>query len=156
MDAQGLRLKPSQIVVRNLLRFVDSLPLMYAVGGASCFLSRRCQRLGDFAANTIVIRNPELPAPDLAQVLAGKYNSFRDYPVLSARLRQRISPQEAAIALQALIRRDELDPAARVELFESIAAHAKRIAEFPPEVTEGLTDEQYVRNVVDIAFRRHS
>lgn len=153
MDAQGLRLKPSQVVVRNLLRFVDSLPLLYALGGASCLLSRRCQRLGDLAANTIVVRDPELPAPDLAQVLAGKYNSFRDYPVLSARLRQRISPQEAAIALQALIRRDELDPAARVGLFESIAAHAKGIVEFPPDVTEGLTDEQYVRNVVDIVFR---
>ena len=154
MDAQGLRLKPSQIVVRNLLRFVDSLPLLYAVGGAFCLLNRRCQRLGDLAANTIVVRNPELPAPDLAQVLAGKYNSFLDYPVLSARLRQRISPPEAAIALQALLRRDELDPSARVELFGEIAGHARTIVEFPPEVTEGLTDEQYIRNIVDIVFRR--
>lgn len=156
MDAQGLRLKPSQVVVRNLLRFVDSLPAMYAVGGMSCLLSRRCQRLGDVAANTIVVRNPELPAPDVAQVLAGKYNSFRDYPVLSARLRQRVSPREAGIALQSLIRRDELEPEARVELFSSIAAHAKQIVEFPAEATDGLTDEQYVRNVVDIVFARRS
>lgn len=154
MDAQGLRLKPSQIVVRNLLRFLDALPGAYAVGGASCFLSRRCQRIGDIAANTIVVRIPEVATPDIAQVMAGKYNSFHDYPVLSARLRQRISPEEASIALQALLRRDELDPAARVELFADIAAHTKTIVEFPPEVTEGLTDEQYVRNVVDIVFRR--
>jgi uncharacterized RDD family membrane protein YckC len=154
MDAQGLRLKHSQVVVRNLLRFVDSLPVLYAVGGASCFVSKRCQRLGDIAANTIVVRTPELAAPDVAQVLAGKYNSFRDYPVLSARLRQRVSPQEAAIALQALIRRDELDPAARVELFGRIVMHARSIVEFPAEVTEGLADEQYVRNMIDIVFRR--
>jgi uncharacterized RDD family membrane protein YckC len=154
MDAQGLRLKPSQIVVRNLLRFLDALPGAYAVGGASCFLSRRCQRIGDIAANTIVVRIPEVATPDIAQVMAGKYNSFHDYPVLSARLRQRISPEEASIALQALLRRDELDPAARVELFAGIAAHTKTIVEFPPEVTEGLTDEQYVRNVVDVVFRR--
>lgn len=154
MDAQGLRLKPSQIVIRNLLRFLDALPAFYAVGGVSCFLSRRCQRIGDLAANTIVVRIPEPATPDIAQVLAGKYNSFYEYPVLSARLRQRISPEEASIALQALLRRDELDPAARVELFADIAAHTKRIVEFPPEVTEGLTDEQYVRNVVDIVFRR--
>ena len=28
-DESGLRLQPSQVVVRNLLRFVDSLPLCY-------------------------------------------------------------------------------------------------------------------------------
>ena len=154
MDSSGLRLKPSQIVVRNLLRFVDGLPLFYAVGGISCLLSRYSQRLGDLAANTIVVRTPEIAAPDLAQILAGKFNSFREYPVLTARLRQRVSPREAGIALQALLRRDELDPSARVELFGSIATHARKIVEFPPEVTEGLTDEQYVRNLVDIVFRK--
>ena len=39
IDAQGLRLGFSQIVVRNLLRFVDALPLLYFVGGAACVRS---------------------------------------------------------------------------------------------------------------------
>ena len=50
MDAQGLRLQFSQIVIRNLLRFIDMLPAFYLVGGIACLLSRRAQRLGDFAA----------------------------------------------------------------------------------------------------------
>jgi hypothetical protein len=34
-----------------------------------------------------------------------------------------------------------------------MAAHFRSLVGFPPEATEGLTDEQYVRNVVDILFR---
>jgi len=153
MDEQGLRLRPSQIVVRNLLRFVDSLPLFYFVGGIACLISRRSQRLGDVAANTIVVRTPRVLEPDLDQIIAGKFNSFREHSHLEARLRQRVLPQEAGIALQALLRRDQFDPAARVELFREVAAHFRSRVEFPQEATDGLTDEQYVRNVVDILFR---
>ena len=153
VDAQGLRLKFSQIVIRNLLRFVDMLPMLYLVGGVACLVSRRAQRLGDFAANTIVVRIPKVTEPNLDQLMAGKYNSLRDNPHLEARLRQRVSAAEAGIALQALLRRDLLDPSARVELFAAIAEHFRAKVTFPPEVTEGITDEQYVRNVVDSLYR---
>jgi uncharacterized RDD family membrane protein YckC len=153
VDAQGLRLSSSQIVIRNLLRAVDMFPLFYLVGGLACLLTRRAQRLGDLAANTIVIRTPRIAEPDLDQLMAGKFNSLRAYPHLEARLRQRVTPAEAAIALQALLRRDLLEPAARVELFQEIAEHFRAKAAFPSEATEGVTDEQYVRNVVDVVYR---
>jgi uncharacterized membrane protein SpoIIM required for sporulation/uncharacterized RDD family membrane protein YckC len=153
MDAQGLRLRFSQIVIRNLMRFVDSLPAFYLVGGAVCLVSRHAQRLGDFAANTIVVRNPKVAEPDLDRLMSGKYNSLREYPHLGARLRQRVTPREAGIALQALIRRNELDPLARVELFERISSHFRAAVEFPEEATHGVSAEQYVSNVVDILFR---
>jgi uncharacterized RDD family membrane protein YckC len=154
VDAQGLRLKFNQIVIRNLLRMVDMLPLFYLVGGTACILSRRAQRLGDFAANTVVIRIPKLSTPNLEQIASGKYNSFRDHPHLEARLRQRVSTQEASIAVQALVRRDSLDPVARVELFAEMAGHFRELVEFPSEATESITDEQYVRNVLDSVYRR--
>lgn len=153
VDGSGLRLQSSQIVIRNLLRFVDMLPAFYLVGGACSLLNRRSQRLGDIAANTIVIRSPKLEEPDLEQVLGGKFNSLRGHPHLEARLRQRVSPVEAGIALQATLRRDQFEPAARVELFARLAEHFRSLVEFPPESVESITDEQYVRNVVDIVFR---
>jgi len=156
MDAQGLRLRFSQIVIRNLLRAADMLPMMYLVGGIACVINRRSQRLGDFAANTVVVRTPKIVTPDLDQILAGKYNSFRDYPHIEARLRHRISPEEARIALQALVRRDTLEPQARVELFAEIAQHFRTLVVFPEEATYAITDEQYVRNVVDVVFRPQS
>ena len=125
----------------------------YLVGGLSSLISSKAQRLGDLAANTVVIREPKIPRPDLEQLLTHKYNSLRDHPHLVARLRQRSSPREADIALQALLRRDELEPLARIELFTQIAAHFKKIITFPQEVTDGITDEQFVRNVVDVLFR---
>ncbi len=153
MDVQGLKLQFSQIVIRNLLRFFDSLPAFYCVGGTACLLSRKCQRLGDIAANTVVIYTPEVGDPNVEQLIAGKFNSLRSYSHLAARLRQQISPQETRIARQALMRRDELDPAARIGLFRKIADHFRSIVEFPEEATFGITDEQYIRNVVDILFR---
>ena len=152
-DAEGLRLSFYQVVMRNLVRFVDQLPAFYLVGGAACLVNRHVQRLGDLAAGTVVVHLPKHAEPDLDQLLAGKFNSLRAHPHLEARLRQRVSPDEARLALQALVRRDELDPAARVGLFADLAAHFKAIVAFPPEDTESMPDEQYIRNVVDILFR---
>ena len=154
MDVQGLRLQFGQVVMRNLLRFVDMLPAFYLLGGITAFLNRRGQRLGDLAANTVVIRNPKIDSPNLDQLLTGKFNSLRDYPHLEARLRQRTSPAEAAAALQAILRRDQFEPEARVNLFSQLAGHFRSLVEFPPEAVEGIADEQYLRNVVDVLFRQ--
>jgi len=153
VDVEGMRLQFNQIVVRNLLRFVDSLPAFYLVGGLTCWLNSKCQRLGDIAANTVVIRTAPVTEPDLDQLLPGKYNSLRQYPHLTARLRQRVSPAEADTALQALLRREELELVARVKLFADLAAHFRVKVEFPAEVTDGIADEQYLRNVVDVLYR---
>lgn len=153
VDEQGLRLQFSQVVIRNLLRFIDMLPVFYLVGTIACLISRRAQRLGDYAANTIVIRNRPGVEIDIQELASGKYNSFRDHPHLEARLRQHVSPEEASLAMQALLRREELEPSARVELFEDYASHFRSIVTFPEEARFGLTDEQYVRNVVDSLFR---
>jgi uncharacterized RDD family membrane protein YckC len=153
VDAEGLRLQFNQIVTRNLLRFVDMMPMFYFVGGVACWCSGKCQRLGDIAANTIVIRQPRLATPDLDQWLAHKYNSLQLHPHLAARLRQRVSPAEAATALQALVRRDDFEAVARVELFGDLARYFRGKVDFPAEATEGITDEQYIRNVVGVVYR---
>jgi len=155
MDSGGLKLQFHQIVMRNLLRFVDMLPVAYLFGGISCLVTKRAQRLGDIAANTIVVHNPKHVEPDLDQLLSGKFNSLRQYPHLEARLRQRVTPDEARMALQTLIRRDELEPNARIKLFSELADHFRQIVSFPPEAVEAMPDEQYVHNVADILFRTH-
>lgn len=153
VDAYGLRLQFSQIVIRNLLRFVDMLPAFYLIGGLAALINARTQRLGDLAANTVVIQSPQFEQPDLEQMLAGKFNSLRTHPQLEARLRQRISPVEASLALQAILRRDEFEPRARAELFARLGEHFRALVEFPPESVEHITDEQYLRNVIDTVYR---
>ncbi|SHJ23376.1 Uncharacterized membrane protein YckC, RDD family [Desulfatibacillum alkenivorans DSM 16219] len=153
MDENGFHLTPYQIIMRNLLRFADMLPLYYMLGGIFCLVSPKSQRLGDIAANTVVIRMPKFKEPDLDQIMEDKFNSLAEYPHIAARLRQRASQETAGVALAALMRRDELDPQARLELFHAIAEHLKEIVSFPQEAVEGLSDEQYVRNSVDILYR---
>jgi uncharacterized RDD family membrane protein YckC len=153
MDAQGLRLDFSQIVIRNLLRAVDLLPIFYLVGGMVSVFTRNAQRLGDLAANTIVVRNPKIEQPDLDRLLGGKFNSLLEYQHLAARLRQRATPELAGIALSALLRREEFDPNARVDLFDELAGYVQSVVEFPAEAVENITSEQYVRNAVEILYR---
>jgi uncharacterized RDD family membrane protein YckC len=154
VDERGLRLRPVQIAVRNLLRFVDQLPAFYMVGGCTLLLSRHAQRLGDLAGNTVVIRTPPLVMPDVEQILAGRYNTLRTHPHLEARLRRAVPPAAAAIALRALLRRDEMDDEPRVALFRALAARLREWVALPPDPIRDLSDEQFVRNCVDSLYRR--
>ncbi|HVF51346.1 MAG TPA: RDD family protein [Pyrinomonadaceae bacterium] len=56
---------------RNLLRIFDMMPFpFYSVGLACVFVSQRDQRVGDFVAGTVVVREREAQAPSFAQVFA--------------------------------------------------------------------------------------
>ena len=154
VDAGGMPLTPGQIVLRNLVRVIDELPLMYLVGGIAMMVSRHAQRLGDLAAGTIVIRHRPFAEPDLEALMHGKFNSLRDAPHLAARLRQRVPPAVAAAAVDALVRRDMLEPAARVALFGELASAFRELVRFPAELVADLPDEAFVRNVVEIVHTR--
>ncbi len=156
VDAGGLRLEPSQVIVRNLLRFLDALPALYLLGGITCLVSRHRQRLGDLAAGTVVIRAPKLTRPDLDQLLGGKYNSLAEIRHLAARLRQKVSPEVGTIAMEALLRRDEMEPQARLALFQEMADYFRGLVVYPAEVVEQLSDEQYARNVIEILYRKEA
>jgi uncharacterized RDD family membrane protein YckC len=49
----------TQVAIRNLIRLVDFLPLLYGVGIVTLFVQGGSKRLGDFAAGTVVVRDRE-------------------------------------------------------------------------------------------------
>jgi uncharacterized RDD family membrane protein YckC len=49
-----------EAISRNLLRSVDQLPAVYAVGIVSVFFSRQNKRLGDYVAGTVVVHEKPL------------------------------------------------------------------------------------------------
>jgi uncharacterized RDD family membrane protein YckC len=152
IDVHGLRLQPSQIVLRNLLRLIDVLPLFYLVGGIAALLSRKGQRLGDLAANTVVAHERTWEAPDLEQIAPARYNSLLAWPNLTRRLRTLVSPVAVDLAVRAVAQRDGYDPQARLELFADLAAYFRSLVRFPETAVEGLTDEQFVRGVLRVIF----
>jgi uncharacterized RDD family membrane protein YckC len=64
----GLPITPAGCLIRNLLRFVDFLPLLYAFAVVSILVRHDSRRLGDLAAGTVVAyRNDVPPAGTLAE-----------------------------------------------------------------------------------------
>jgi hypothetical protein len=124
------------------------------VGGIACAVNRYSQRLGDIAANTVVVRRQPLAIPDTSALLGERFNSLLAYPNLATRLRHRAKPELVEIALEALSRRDALDPGARLQVFDELAAHFRALVEFPEEATLQITSEQYVRNCIEILLKR--
>ena len=58
-------------LIRNLLRFVDMLPLGYFLGAISCLQHPHFKRLGDLAAGTLVVyREQPLARPKVPQAAA--------------------------------------------------------------------------------------
>ena len=55
LNSDGTPINWSSSMLRNILRTVDFLPLMYGVGFISMLLNDRFQRLGDLAADTVVV-----------------------------------------------------------------------------------------------------
>lgn len=157
MDVGGWKLQFSQVAIRNLMRILDALPLLYLVGGTTVLFSRQAQRLGDMVANTAVIKQRRSFPLDLARInIHEQFNSFLQTPHLAARLRQKTSPELVQVAFQALLRRDELMPATRVEVFRNLADRFRANVKFPDEITSALTDERYVRNALQVVLESRS
>jgi uncharacterized RDD family membrane protein YckC len=66
ITCDGLPVGWAAASLRNLLRVVDFLPVAYAVGQVAMVVSGRFQRLGDLAANTLVVYTTEVPAASTA------------------------------------------------------------------------------------------
>lgn len=107
----------TEAAVRNLLRLIDWLPALYMVGALFIFFSRHCQRVGDFAAGTLVVRERFAAAP--------RWDGGNP-PPLEERLRAQLSPQEIATLKRFMERRHELTPEARYRLAEQLAARLRR------------------------------
>ncbi|MBZ5660309.1 MAG: RDD family protein [Acidobacteriia bacterium] len=48
-------------ILRNLMRIVDALPSLYAIGIVTSLISRESKRLGDYVAGTVVVHEKTLP-----------------------------------------------------------------------------------------------
>jgi uncharacterized RDD family membrane protein YckC len=57
----GLPITPAASFTRNLLRVADFLPFAYGFAIVSMLLRKDCKRLGDIAAATLVVHQPQAP-----------------------------------------------------------------------------------------------
>ena len=124
----GRPITPSEAIGRNLMRIVDQLPALYAIGICSVLLSRQNKRLGDFVSGTIVVHEKSLldakpvwEQPPAAQAtFATTFGS------------ERLSPEEFALVEAFLNRRSSLPGDIRFNMAEQIARQIRPKLTLPP------------------------
>ena len=107
------------LLIRNVLRIVDSLPAAYAIGLVSTVLTRNAVRIGDLAAGTVLVYDSDGRGKgELA-------------PELSPGAVSRHGIETAELGNELLNRWDELEESRRVELATRLLA--KIAPELRPE-----------------------
>lgn len=61
----GRPISVQDAILRNLLRIVDSLPTLYAIGIVTSLLSKQNKRLGDYLAGTVVVHEKPMTTGQL-------------------------------------------------------------------------------------------
>lgn len=146
ISARGGRLGFHEVAIRNLLRAIDGLPINMLLGGIVAFIDPQRRRLGDLAAQTLVIREGRQALPTLMAAQKTRVNSFRRDAALRGRVMNRLTRPERDMLFDLAMRRDQLAPADREALFGEAAKHfQKRFA--LPETDTFLSDEQAVLNL---------
>lgn len=137
---RGTEINFFQAAVRNLLRFVDSLPVPLPLGpGLIGFVVAACnrenRRLGDLAADTLVVHVERKAQPILA---LGDARGQADRQRL-ALLRQRLSQldrEQKQTLLDLCLRRDQLRVLERARLFQAAAQFFEQRLQLAPEEHE--------------------
>jgi len=116
-----------EAVARNLLRIIDSIPVLYGVAIISALLSAKSKRLGDYLAGTVVFHEkPPVLEAGLRWDSAATSGSAR-YDV------SRLTPEEFQLIEAFLLRRKELAEGTRRDTARKIARRLKARLELTPE-----------------------
>jgi uncharacterized RDD family membrane protein YckC len=115
-------------VLRNLLRIVDTLPSLYAIGVVTMLISKENKRVGDYAAGTVVVHEKPLQGVgSIWSVAAGPGQALPTIP--SAQL----SVDELQLVETFLERRTSLDPEVRRSMARQIAQRLGERLNVPAE-----------------------
>jgi uncharacterized RDD family membrane protein YckC len=74
VQANGMPVTISGVLIRNIVRLFDFLPVFYGIGLILMFITKRSQRFGDMAARTIVVyERPQMTLQTIKQQAAIAY-----------------------------------------------------------------------------------
>jgi uncharacterized RDD family membrane protein YckC len=143
----GRPLTPAESIARNLMRIVDWLPGVYAIGMASIILTRENKRLGDLVAGSLVVREASFsdlkPIWQTAPVPTG--------PTLPPLGADRLSPEECTLIDSYLARRNALNPDVRNRMAEEIYRRVQ------PKLTLPTDEVLYADKVLEaLAYERRA
>jgi uncharacterized RDD family membrane protein YckC len=124
----GYSLRFLDVLLRNLMRFVDFLPVFYGVGAASLLVTSRCQRLGDVVAGTLVVHQDPSGTEDLLTPLPP---AVAGEPELPAGRLSAVPGRMVDLAVEFVIHRDQLAPRYRQQIAVELSDLIGRIGGIP-------------------------
>ncbi len=119
----GMPISLSEAVIRNLIRIIDFLPLLYGIGIITMFADRQSRRLGDLAAGTIVVLAHQavnlesLASPPPVRDRFWQRQAQKPYiqAIIDQLPVERLQPSDLELTQEFLQRRDELTAASALE-----------------------------------------
>jgi len=141
MDGQPIGWLESAI--RNILRAVDILSGVYPVGLIVMFFSSRSQRIGDYAAGTVVVieRGSRVPM-DRTRLRSGAKIHIPDVEHNISTL----ASDEYRLIRTFLDRRQEMDPTHRIQLAGDLTRRLRERWKLP--LNKGFSYESFLEEVV--------
>lgn len=146
ISARGNKLYFTDVLIRNLMRPVDMLPIAMATGGTTAMIDKWHRRLGDLMADTLVVRDVRQVLPQALGGAKARVNSFQTDAGLRSRVLMRVTRAERDLIMDLALRRDQMDAAIRESLFAGAAAHFRSRLSLPSDA-DHLSDEQTVVNL---------
>jgi uncharacterized RDD family membrane protein YckC len=129
------------IFLRNLLLLADFFPVFFAAGMVTMFLHSREKRLGDLTAGTLVVMESKAPE-ELFFQHASPHLSPKERDLLK---QVPVLPGHRFMLLQSfLLRRNELDPAARRNLVQGMLEAWWPEVETRPGFEEAFLEKAYL------------
>jgi uncharacterized RDD family membrane protein YckC len=150
---EGTNINLGQAALRNLLRIVDILPAFYGVGFLTAICNREHRRLGDLAANTLVVYVEVTPRP-IARVVTPDAAAEKERRLLLRQKLDQLSREQKHTLLQLCQRRDQLRIRARARLFGAVAEYFKVEKNLAPGEYE--SEEKFVSQLAAELQRRES
>lgn len=153
---RGTAMNFFQAAIRNLLRVLDSLPLPLPLGpGLLGFVvaasNREHRRLGDLAADTLVVHVERNVRPVLALADTGGEADRPRLALLRSRLSQ-LDREQKQTLLDLCLRRDQLRVLERARLFQAAAHFFQQRLELAPDEYESA--EKFVLQMAAVLGER--
>ena len=145
VDGRGLPVDVSQSLIRNVVRLLDILP-SGGVGMVAALLDSEHRRLGDRAADTLVVSEEQPAVPRIEALGARRFNSLRT-PRVKRLVDHKLGIEERELIYALCLRAPLLSERARYELFEEIGEHYRvRLGVEDPH----LSGENLVRGIASL------
>jgi uncharacterized RDD family membrane protein YckC len=143
----GFALEPGGILVRNLFRVIDNVPLLWIVP----LVSKKSQRLGDMVAGTVVVFDKPEPISDLRVSLAQRPAGTAQFSFDAAALK-RARPQDFEAIEKILERWQQLnDQQQTIFLSQLLPPLAERLKTEMPAEDQRL---QFLQDLLAAEYRR--